>query len=94
MPSMSIQEMFKQRNRFRRAPNATRLEELPLRAKQALVEKILRGQPIKELVVYEENGQYMVTEGWAQLQAIFDYMDGKFPTWTAEEKRQWERNQA
>jgi len=93
MLSMSIREIIESRNRFHRAPDATGPEELPLRAKQALIDEILHGMLIRAVECYEEDGRYMVTKGWAQLQAILDYTDGKFPTWTAEEMRQWKRNQ-
>jgi hypothetical protein len=36
---------------------------------------------------------YVVTKGWAQLCAIFDFMDDKFPTWDDEGKRLWEQQQ-
>ncbi len=96
--SMSIRELVKQRNRFQLAPDATDTTELPLLEKQALVDEMLRGMPIKQVEYYEEVGtggtvRYMVTKGWAQIQAILDFTDNKFPTWSDAEKRQWERSQ-
>jgi hypothetical protein len=97
--NMTIRELSNRRDRFQLAPEATSTQkELSLREKQALVDEILRGMPIKQIELYEETGpegtkRYMVTRGWAQLQAILDFIDGKFPTWTAVEKEQWERGQ-
>jgi hypothetical protein len=99
MLSMSIRELAKQRKRFRLAPEVTsHQQELSLLEKQALVDEILRGLPIKQIEVYEKIGGdgkvwYMVTSGWAQIQAILDFIDGKFPTWTEAEMRQWQRSQ-
>ena len=96
--NMTIGELIKQRKRFHLAPEATGTTELPLLEKQALVDEILRGMPIKQIEYHEEVGtggtvRYMVTKGWAQIQAILDFADNKFPTWTAAEKRQWEQSQ-
>ncbi len=95
---MTISELVKQRNRFHLAPGATGTTELPLIEKQALVDEILRGMPIKQIEYYEEVGsggtmRYMVTKGWAQIQAILDFTNSKFPTWTEAEMQQWQRSQ-
>ena len=94
---MPIKEVGRQRDYFQLAPNATgSTEELPLLEKQALVDEILRGMPIKHIEYYEKrtghNGKvvYLVTRGWPQLRAIFDFLDDKFATWTNEEREQWQ----
>ncbi len=89
--NMTIRELCNQRDRFHLAPEATDQQELPLLEKQALVDEIFRGMPIKQVEYYEDGTRYMVTKGWPQLQAILDFRDGKFPTWTLAEKEQWER---
>ena len=95
---MSLRELSKQRDRFRPAPGVMTTEELPLIEKQALVDEVLRGMPIRGLEVCEQadgNGKtiYVVVQGWLQLQAILDFTDGKFPTWSAEEMKSWQRGQ-
>jgi hypothetical protein len=94
---MTIKEINQQRHRFQRAPGTTpSSEELPLLEKQALVDEIFRGMPIRYIEYYERSGLgekvYLVTKGWPQLCAIFDFLDDKFPTWTDEERRQWEQS--
>lgn len=94
---MPIGEVNQKRDRFQLAPGTTSSsEELPLLEKQALIDEIFRGQPIRHIEYYERSGPdgkiYMVTKGWPQLCAIFDFLDDKFPTWTDEDRRQWEQS--
>src|SRR5437588_11516574 len=68
---MSIGEINEQRDRFQLAPGTTSSsEELPLLEKQALVDEILRGMPIRHIDCYEKSEPdgkvYMVTKGWPQ----------------------------
>ena len=91
---MTVQTMIEQRDRFRRAVDAKDTGELPLREKQAVIEIMLRGLPVPEIFyrpVTGDDGEkfYLVIRGWYHLQAIFDYVDNKFPTWTEEEKNEW-----
>lgn len=94
---MPIKEVAKFRDRFHPAPGVARsTEELPLLEKQALVDEILRGMTIRHIEYYEmpaPGGKiYMVTRGWPQLCAIFDFLDGKFRTWTNEDRKRWEQS--
>jgi len=94
---MTIEEFVKKRDQFQPAPGVDTSKELPLREKQALVDEILRGMPIKQIDI-KERVQYgktvfQVIKGWPQLRAILDFVDGKFPTWTDEQRQEWEAGQ-
>jgi hypothetical protein len=95
--TMSVRQINEQRAKFRCGPNASG-ESLPLREKQALIDEMFRGMPIRKLAYKETTlpgGEqvYMVTAGWPQLQAIFDFLDDKFPTWTDEERQAYQRGE-
>jgi hypothetical protein len=66
---MTIKEVNQHRNRFQPAPGTSSTEELPLLEKQALVDEILRGMPIKHIEYYERSQPsgkaYVVTKGWS-----------------------------
>lgn len=91
---MTLQEIFNQRDRFQRAPSCNE-EELPLLEKQAMVDEALRGMPLKQIDCYDVPGPdgpiHVVTKGWAQLQALLDFRDNKFPTWDDEGMRRWQQ---
>jgi len=95
LAQMTVREMVQQRDRFQCAPGVSQ-EELPLLEKQAIIDEMLRGMPIKQIECYEKRESsrkkvFIVTKGWAQLCAIFDFYDDKFPTWDDEGKRLWEQ---
>lgn len=95
---ITIEQMIKLRDRFRRAVDAKDDGELTLRQKQAVIEIILQGKPLPEIFyrpVVGDDGKtfYLVIRGWYHLQAIFEYADNKFPTWTAEEKERFMRGE-
>lgn len=95
--TLTIREIIASRYQFERAPESKEtVLELPLREKQALIDEIMRGMPIKQLDVYAitnpgRKTRYRVVKGWNHLQAILDFYDGKFSTWTLAEKQEWER---
>ena len=94
---MTIAEVNRQRGRFQLAPGTpSSSEELPLLEKQALIDELFHGLPIRHIEYYERSGPggkvYLVTKGWLQLCAIFDFLDDKFPTWTDEARLQWEQS--
>jgi hypothetical protein len=98
--TLTIGEVRAHRDRFRLASDAPSSEQrdLPLREKQALVDEVFRGMPITQIDcrrVTERDGtiSYLVQKGWPQLRALLDFMDDQFPTWNAEEKREWEQSQ-
>src|SRR5262249_31816550 len=91
---MTIKEVLQRRDRFQPAPSVTpSAEELPLLEKLALVDELLRCMPIRHIEYYETTtpgGKVsMVTRGWPQLCAIFDFLDGKFLPWTDEARWRW-----
>lgn len=93
--NMTLREMYDQRNRFQRAPSCQE-EELPLLEKQALVDEAFRGMPMKQIECKKVRGPdgkplYLITKGWAQLQALLDFRDNKFPTWSDEDRQRWEQ---
>lgn len=95
MLKMTFQEIYEQRDRFQRAPSCLE-EELPLLEKQALVDEVLRGMPMRDIEIYDVPGPdgkpiHMVKRGWAQLQALIDFRDDKFPTWSDEDRLRWEQ---
>jgi hypothetical protein len=94
MLKMTLQQVYEQRDRFQRAPSCPE-EELPLLEKQALVDEVLRGMPLRQIEVYDmpapDGPIHMVTKGWAQLQALLDFRDNKFPTWSDEDRRRWQK---
>jgi hypothetical protein len=94
---MTIGEVVNQRSRFELAPDAPHSDELSLRAKQAVIDGLFRGMPIAQIEYHiqrDSDGavRYLVIRGWPQLCAIFDFVDDKFPTWTDQEKREWEQS--
>jgi hypothetical protein len=95
---LTIQQTIERRDRFRRAVNAQDAGELTLRQKQAVIEIILSGKPLPEIFYRPVTGDdgkvfYLVIRGWYHLQAIFEFTDNKFPTWTAEEKERFMRGE-
>jgi hypothetical protein len=95
---MTIDTMIKQRDRFRRAVDAKDSGELSLREKQAVVDIVFQGKSFPEIMYRPVTGDdgklfYLVLRGWYHLQAVFDFVDNKFPTWTEEEKNAWMQEQ-
>lgn len=85
---ITMREINAHRDRFRLASDAPSSErrELPLLEKQALVDEVLRGMPIRQFDCYRitaPNGTiyYELRKGWPQLRALLDFIDNKFPTW-------------
>jgi hypothetical protein len=95
LAQMTVREMSQQRDRFQPAPGVQQ-EELPLLEKQAIIDEMMRGMPIKQIEFHmkrDASGKkiYVVTKGWAQLRAVLDFMDDRFPTWDDEGRRLWEQ---
>jgi hypothetical protein len=95
--SMSIREVYEKRALFQRAPDSViDAKDLTLRAKQAIVDKGMRGESLGTIDLYEVHNPdgsvtYMVKKGYATIRAIIDFMDSKFPTWSEEEMREYYR---
>lgn len=96
---ITMREVNAHRDRFRLASNAPSSErrELPLLEKQALVDEMFRGMPMRQFDCYRitaSDGKiyYEIRKGWPQLRALLDFMDNKFPTWSDEDRRQWEES--
>jgi hypothetical protein len=52
----------------------------PYRMKQSLIDSILRGFPIPELLVHCRDGQCSIVDGQQRLSTIFEYLADGFPT--------------
>jgi hypothetical protein len=58
---------------------------------------LTRGMPIKQIDcrrITEPDGtiSFLIQRGWPHLRALLDFMDDQFPTWNAEEMREWEQS--
>lgn len=93
--AMPLREIVKRRAHFQPAPDAPAEAALPLVEKQAIVDEVLRGMPLRQFECYTQpspNGtMYYVTKGWVRMQALLDFVDNKFPTWNDVDKKKWER---
>jgi hypothetical protein len=92
---LTIQEMITMN--FQQAPDVVPEPELALLDKQAIVDRILSGQPLPADFAYypqptPEGEIYYVTKGWQILNAIRQFADDQFPTWTDEDKRRYYRD--
>jgi hypothetical protein len=92
---VSIRELSTERKRFNVQPEFQRQTVWPIVMKQALIDTILRGDPVPPLEAYEEYDEkgektYIFDDGHQRIMAILDYVDGNFRTWTPSEKRQAE----
>jgi len=94
---MSFRDIISQRNRFQPDPHQPVEPELPLLEKQAIVDEVFRGMPLRDFEVYSQEAPggtiFYVTKGWARLSALFDFADDKFPTWDVAAMKRWQQQQ-
>jgi hypothetical protein len=93
---LTIQEMVQMN--FQQAPNASPEPELSLLDKQAVIDCVLGGQPLPASFAYytqptPEGKIYYVTKGWQILNAIREFANDQFPTWTEADKRRYYKHQ-
>ncbi len=97
--TISLKELFTERQKFTVYPLCQRLEVWPIRYAQAFIDSILLGEPVPPLEGYEEfnaKGEKIwgIIDGHQRITAILDFMNGTFKTWTPGQKRQSEPNSA
>ncbi len=95
--SISLKELFNERDRYTVYPRFQRQEVWTLKQNQALIDTILLGDPIPPLEGHEEYTEqgakvWRLSNGHQRTSAILDFMSGKYKTWTAGQKRTAEPN--
>jgi len=93
--TVTIREFCEQRNRFKIDPPFQRKKAWTKIDRQAFIDSLLKGDPIPPWEAYDdvdEHGRrvYVMIDGHQRSEAILDFYDGKFRTWTPAEKGQAE----
>src|SRR2546430_6577932 len=85
--TISIRNLFNDRHLYEDWPEFQRGFVWPDRFKRALVDSILRGDPIHPLLAFKSIGEdgkerFRIIDGHQRLSTIYAFMEGKFATWT------------
>src|SRR5216110_1129309 len=75
-----IGDLRNEARRYDNYPAFQREKVWPYRMKQSLIDSILRGFPIPELLVHCRDGQCYIVDGQQRLSTIFEYLADGFPT--------------
>ncbi len=89
---LSIREFYNERHRYNVNPRFQRKDVWTVRMAQAWIDSILLGDPLHPMEAYKaysETGEttYDILDGHQRTMAIRDFMEGKFKTWSAAQKR-------
>ena len=93
---VSIKQLYDERKKYENYPEYQRHKVWPLKYAQWLINTILAGRTIPDLLAYTESPKgfpsYWIIDGKQRLSAILDFMDGKFRTWSITQKENAEPN--